>query len=323
MKKQLTLALALATTLTLTACEEKKKQDGTTPEPAAATETQQPSQEAASESQPSGAGGCPKGEPPKTVEAVFLENEEGNENDEGLAWSRFRLSNGEEIELNGYAPDDVKKGDKVSVTYKNEYQYVLGDDPPACALFPLLESVKKIGKSANILTDTRDKKIYWTTKIGEQVWMAENLNYETKNSKCYENDEANCKEYGRFYDWQTATKACPSGWHLPSDAEWDKILPFGDKTAATQLKAKSGWNDFLGKTGNGTDKYGFAALPSGEVGGGSGFQNIGNYTRWWSSTPTEGESCCANYRFILNGGDSDADPYDNKNSLNSVRCIKD
>jgi hypothetical protein len=130
MKKQLTLALVLATTLTFTACEEKKKQDGAATKPP----------ETASESQPSGGEDCPKGEPPQTVEAVFLEN---TEDGEGLAWSRFRLPSGKEIELNGEVPDAVKKDDKVSVTYENIYSYMAFADPPGCNLLARLKSVKK------------------------------------------------------------------------------------------------------------------------------------------------------------------------------------
>jgi Fibrobacter succinogenes major domain (Fib_succ_major). len=130
-------------------------------------------------------------------------------------------------------------------------------------------------------TDSRDGKEYKTAKIGEQVWMAENLNYDVKCSGCYDKDPANCGKYGRLYDWGTARRACPKGWHLPSNEEWDILYKFvagvestesPSETAAKYLKAKSGWNN-----GNGEDKYGFSALP-----GGVEFSYVGDSARWWS-----------------------------------------
>ncbi|MDA3891960.1 MAG: PEGA domain-containing protein [Salinivirgaceae bacterium] len=115
------------------------------------------------------------------------------------------------------------------------------------------------------LVDSRNNQTYKTVKIGKQTWMAENLNYKTTNSYCYDDNTSNCQKYGRLYTWQAAKNACPSGWHLPSDGEW-KLLEkqLGMKLKKTdkigyrgtnqgrELKATSGWNS----NGNGTEFYG-------------------------------------------------------------------
>jgi len=180
--------------------------------------------------------------------------------------------------------------------------------------------------AATTLTDSRDKKTYKTVKIGTQTWMAENLNYEAKGSKCYEDKPANCQKYGRLYDWKTATKACPSGWKLPSEEEWKALetTAGGDKN---NLKAKSGWME-----NDGTDKFGFTALPGGkhgyldpeacDEGCEPSFWDVGSAGRWWSSTESGlGGSA---YSWYIGQDFEDRDGgYIYEASLRSIRCIKD
>ncbi|MDR0515571.1 MAG: hypothetical protein LBH25_00830 [Fibromonadaceae bacterium] len=131
--------------------------------------------------------------------------------------------------------------------------------------------------------DARDGKTYKTVKIGGQGWMAENLSYRGTAPDtigvCYDNKAANCTKYGRLYDSETAKKACPDGWHLPTYLEWTAIpyaLGFSldeKEELGKKLKSKSGWNSFkewqgynaaaVTTSGNGTDNIGFSALPGG------------------------------------------------------------
>jgi len=187
------------------------------------------------------------------------------------------------------------------------------------------------GGGGGTFTDTRDSKTYKTVKIGEQVWMAENLNYEMiEGSKCYDNDPANCKKYGRLYDWNTAIKACPSGWHLLSNEEWDKLIEVAgsEGSAYTNLKATSGWGD----NNKGTDKFGFSALPGGkygyldpeacEDGCDPSFWDIGYGGYWWSSTGGDGGDYAQSKYMGTDLEDVDGG-YFHKSRLRSVRCVKD
>ena len=173
--------------------------------------------------------------------------------------------------------------------------------------------------SGNVLTDTRDGKKYKTVKIGSQTWMAENLNYAANGSKCYDNNSGNCAKYGHLYDWNTARSACPSGWHLPSYDEWDMLSNAvgGEKIAGKKLKAKSGWKD----NGNGTDDYGFSALPGGDGDSDGSFSRVGYYGCWWSAS--KGHSDRASRLNMNWSGDHAYWLNSLKSDLFSVRCVQD
>ena len=135
------------------------------------------------------------------------------------------------------------------------------------------------------LMDSRNGHIYRTVKIGDQIWMAENLNYNVKGSECLDGNDSNCVKYGRRYSWNEATNcfdghcnltfpvqgACPVGWHLPTIEEWKTLLSVTrGNSVSGPLKSRVGWKDFvcdfddycvMAEVG-GTDDYGFAVLPS-------------------------------------------------------------
>jgi uncharacterized protein (TIGR02145 family) len=210
---------------------------------------------------------------------------------------------------------NLKKGDIVSVTYTDRQEFTDGD----CWNHKALESVKILSKGESF-TDTRDGKTYKNVKIGEQVWMAENLDIKTGNSWCYGNDEANCKKYGRLYDWETAKKVCPSGWHLPSNEEWLNLINYvgGDNVAGKKLKSTRDWND----NGNGTDNHEFSALPSGYRNNLDGnFKLIGESSYWWSATEYDANDAYKWYMY--NNLESFDGQNDHKSDGYSVRCVKD
>ena len=184
----------------------------------------------------------------------------------------------------------------------------------------LVLCIAAFAQQKGTFTDSRDKKTYKTVKIGEQTWMAENLNYNAKGSKCYENKPANCQKYGRLYYWNTV--ACPKSWHLPDSTEWNILTEAvgGEEKADKILKATSGWKD----NGNGEDKFGFAALPGGfgEEGNDGDFHYVGDYGYWWSATAVDDDIVYS--RFMSYNSESVRKNYGNINDkLYSIRCVKD
>ena len=147
---------------------------------------------------------------------------------------------------------------------------------------------------------------YKTIKIGNQIWMSENLNYSTKGSQCYKNNTKNCVKCGRLYDWNTAKNVCPKGWHLPTRNEWDALVNYmgGSSIAGKKLKAKSG----------------FSALTCGYGASDGNFYNFGNYSYWWSSSENNTNSA---YFLSIDNNDNVFRNHLDKSSLFAVRCVKD
>ena len=205
-------------------------------------------------------------------------------------------------------------------------------------------------------TDPRDGQIYNTVLIGDQCWMAENLNIgEMINGSeemsdnsviekyCYDNNPANCDEYGALYQWnemmqyvttQGVQGICPEGWYITTDDEWkilegtvDSQYPVGDPIwnsmgwrgfdAGLNIKSTNGW--YAG--GNGSRLYGYEALPGGFRSNYGGFGSLSSGAHFWSSS--EHSTSYPLYRVLY---------YDNDNVLRgtydksygfSVRCLKD
>ena len=176
-------------------------------------------------------------------------------------------------------------------------------------------------ETAKTLKDLRDGQTYKTVTIGTQTWMADNLNYETENSYCYDDDPSNCSKYGRLYTWAAAKTVCPEGWHLPDTTEWNTLFTAvgGSSTAGAKLKSQTGWTAYDGITNE--DSFGFSALPAGYRDDDGSYGGEGNYAYFWSSTEYNSYDA-----FNMYLGYTYGDAYlcnDGKSNGFSVRCVKD
>ena len=172
------------------------------------------------------------------------------------------------------------------------------------------------------MVDERDAQTYKTVKIGDQVWMAENLNYETANSWCgggNGENEGDCSKYGRLYTWTATIDVCPSGWHLPDTTEWNKLFTAvgGRGSAGKILRSQTGWNS----SNNGTDAYGFSAFPAGYRDFCDYFDYVGRSADFWGATEYDSDDA---YSMYLSYYDEYVNLYnDYKGNAYSVRCLKD
>jgi len=176
--------------------------------------------------------------------------------------------------------------------------------------------------------DDRDGQSYRTVKIGQQLWMAENLRYKTDNSWYCNKDENTYSTYGMLYPWNAAKKVSPRGWHLPGLGEWRELIDFvGDRDiAGRKLKAMSKWDNVADSIGNGTDDYSFAALPAGYRTYRRSFQGFGSSCIFWTNTSDNFMyqiPCERAHVFCIDCRDAIIDGVEHKKNAFSVRCVAD
>jgi len=213
-------------------------------------------------------------------------------------------------------------------------------------VFLLTLSMLNAQDNTGTVTDI-DGNVYKSVKIGNQWWMAENLNVGSfKNGdpiheahsmkewrehlyslKCgyYANNPDNGKIYGKLYNWVAVNDPrglAPEGWHVPTDEEWQILADFlgGEEIAGKKLKSTSGWEKVTDKDGNGDNSSGFTALPGGLFDASVVFQSMGAIAIFWSST-NNGRFA---WRRDLHSWESEFDRVEgHKSSAYSIRLIKD
>jgi uncharacterized protein (TIGR02145 family) len=171
-------------------------------------------------------------------------------------------------------------------------------------------TLSALSQQIGSFTDKRDGKTYKTVKIGNQLWMAENLAFKTDNGCwAYDDNQNNIEKYGYLYNWETTKNICPNGWNLPSEAEFETLLnDYGENyTAAFQALIPGG-------------QSGFSDVLAGWRYYDGGFDEINICAFFWSSSSAE-----EGYAYCLSiDGNEDwgyVSTY-SKSEGHSVRCLK-
>jgi len=199
----------------------------------------------------------------------------------------------------------------------------------------LLEKIETVALSNGFFTDPRDSTHYKVVKIGNQIWMAENLAYKPSSGNywAYNNDDSYIATYGYLYDWNTAMNGaessaanpsgvqgiCPAGWHLPSNAEWIQLIFTFDGWDIAGNKLKEAGTDHWNSPNGSTNESGFTALPGGYYNGDS-FDFIGERGMWWSAT--QATLYLAHYWKMVNDNGAVVLSDFSKDVGFSVRCVK-
>lgn len=191
-------------------------------------------------------------------------------------------------------------------------------------------------------TDARDNKVYDWVKIGEQVWMVQNLAYKLNQDGCwaYNNEESNSNTYGYLYDWYSIQDIAPAGWHVPTDDEWSQLITYlrdngyhiddGYNGVAKALASDSGWEVSDGAADVGSSDYpelrnktGFTAIPGGYRNYDGDFVDMGVRAMWWSSTFHPYDSANSFGRCLQYNGPGNLRLNYPKENAFSIRCVRD
>ena len=187
------------------------------------------------------------------------------------------------------------------------------------------------------VADVRDNQKYATVKIGNNWWMAENLNYRDTGAVYYNNDSAAwAATYGRLYTWTSMMKGsasdntvpvtvqgvCPSGWHIPDNTEWSDLITTlgGETTAGSKLK-EAGTANWKNQNTDATNESGFTAIPAGMVDAAMSSALEGTDAYFW--TATESDAVNAHVIHLINTNGTATNFSQTKTNHYSVRCIKD
>ncbi len=255
-----------------------------------------------------------------------------------------------EANKNEYSNDELTSSSKIIFLYSgDEYVYSFlnpgGEEDGIDSIDNDDEDIDNT--EDDYQSDTEIKSV----KIGNQEWMAENLNVDKfrngdlipevksqnewekagksgKPAWCYyDNNNINGEKYGKLYNWYAVNDPrglAPEGWHIPSDEEWDQLAAYlgGEDDAGKKMKTKTGWDGSEDwPEGNGTDEYGFSGLPGGLRTHIGEFIKLGKYTSWWTSTESDTEGAWDRSLYYAYGNFDRGDNYGGE-GLN-VRCLKD
>ncbi|MEA2042220.1 MAG: FISUMP domain-containing protein [Bacteroidota bacterium] len=184
------------------------------------------------------------------------------------------------------------------------------------------EHEKKTMAKEDTIIDKRDNQEYRTIEIGSQIWMAENLNFDTGDGNCcYDSISDNCEIYGRLYTWTAAQNSCPQGWHLPSDDEWIQLeKSLGMPSSEAGETGYRGTNQGKQLMKDGITHFNVIMAGTKSFYDGS-FSNLTVSTNFWTSSAFD-ESNAYN-RYFKADKIKVGRGYDDKANSFSVRCIKD
>ena len=189
-----------------------------------------------------------------------------------------------------------------------------------CDDFDPSEQREHYGIMKNQFCDERDGRRYVYVNIGGQNWMAENLNYITENSFCYNDPSGGdsqglCVDHGRLYQWETALEVCPEGWHLPSNAERTALITAANPYAGVKLRTTTNWDSGQGSF-KGSDNFGFSARGGGMHNSNGTFVNIAKIGYWWTNEQRGYLSIEYNKQPAISSSGIAGSGY-------SVRCVQD